>query len=374
MVTAGVYLICRTHPIFEAAPDIQHLAADPRARHAPRRRRDRARPVGHQARDRVLDDVPDRLHVRRRGDRRVRVRDVPPRHARVLQGAALPRRRARDPPPRRRAGHPQDGRPREVDAVHALDVPDRLARARGDPAVRRASGRRTRSSPPRSRTAARSAGCSTSAGCSARSSPGSTRFRLYFRVFHGEPSELVTAHTHGEHHGEGAALDARSRSACSRSARRSSASSRSRASGSRSRTGSSPSSPPLVEPTAAQDWLTSLSRGRARGRSASSSPGARSGAARARPRRLRAHRARAQALLRRALRRRRSRGRRSSSRCGCATASRRRSSRARSTRSPRAPCAARAASASVQSGLLRTYALAFTVAVAVLTLVFLVVR
>ena len=30
MVTAGVYLIVRTHPVFEAAPDIQHLAADPR--------------------------------------------------------------------------------------------------------------------------------------------------------------------------------------------------------------------------------------------------------------------------------------------------------------------------------------------------------
>ena len=27
MVTAGVYLICRTHPVFEAAPDVQHLAA-----------------------------------------------------------------------------------------------------------------------------------------------------------------------------------------------------------------------------------------------------------------------------------------------------------------------------------------------------------
>ena len=27
MVTAGVYLICRTHPVFEAAPEIQHLAA-----------------------------------------------------------------------------------------------------------------------------------------------------------------------------------------------------------------------------------------------------------------------------------------------------------------------------------------------------------
>jgi len=29
-------------------------------------------------------------------------------------------------------------------------------------------------------------------------------FRLYFRVFHGAPSALVTAHTHGEQHGEGA--------------------------------------------------------------------------------------------------------------------------------------------------------------------------
>ena len=28
-------------------------------------------------------------------------------------------------------------------------------------------------------------------------------FRLYFRVFHGEPSDHVTAHTHGEHHSEG---------------------------------------------------------------------------------------------------------------------------------------------------------------------------
>jgi len=29
-------------------------------------------------------------------------------------------------------------------------------------------------------------------------------FRLYFRVFHGEPSELVATHTHGDHSGEGA--------------------------------------------------------------------------------------------------------------------------------------------------------------------------
>ena len=52
------------------------------------------------------------------GHRRVRERDVPPDDARVLQGAALPRRRHRHPRARRRAGHPQDGRPAAVDAVH----------------------------------------------------------------------------------------------------------------------------------------------------------------------------------------------------------------------------------------------------------------
>ena len=65
MVTAGVYLIVRTHAIFEAAPNVQHLVGDHRRRDAHRRRRDRARAVGHQARDRLLDDVADRLHVPR---------------------------------------------------------------------------------------------------------------------------------------------------------------------------------------------------------------------------------------------------------------------------------------------------------------------
>ena len=75
---------------------------------------DRARPDRHQARDRVLDDVADRLHVRRRGDRRVPERDVPPDDARLLQGAALPRRRDRHPRARRRAGHPPHGRARHA--------------------------------------------------------------------------------------------------------------------------------------------------------------------------------------------------------------------------------------------------------------------
>ena len=101
MVTAGVYLIVRAHPIFELAPSIADLAAGLGALTLLVAGPDRARADGHQARDRVLDDVADRLHVPRRGDRRVRERDVPPADARVLQGAALPGGRSRDPPPRR---------------------------------------------------------------------------------------------------------------------------------------------------------------------------------------------------------------------------------------------------------------------------------
>ena len=120
MVTAGVYLIVRTHPIFEAAPDVQHLAAIIGARDAARRGADCTRAVGHQARDRVFDDVADRLHVPRGRGRRVRLRDVPPDDACVLQGAALPRSGHRDPQARRRAGHPQDGRSAEDHAGHRL--------------------------------------------------------------------------------------------------------------------------------------------------------------------------------------------------------------------------------------------------------------
>ena len=122
---------------------VRERVRDPGSRRRARRgdaadgRADRARADRHQARDRVLDDVADRLHVRRRRARRVSERDVPSDDARVLQGAALPRRRDRDPRDRRRAGHPQAGRHREADAVHEDRLPDRLARARRHPAVRR---------------------------------------------------------------------------------------------------------------------------------------------------------------------------------------------------------------------------------------------
>ena len=105
--------------------------------HASRRRSHRARAMGHQARDRLLDDVADRLHVHGRGSRRLRLRDLPPDDARLLQGAALHVGRRRDPPPRRGAGHPPDGRPERRDAANSHRVPRRCPRAGRHPSLRR---------------------------------------------------------------------------------------------------------------------------------------------------------------------------------------------------------------------------------------------
>ena len=88
----------------------------------------RARADRHQARARVLDHQPARLHVRGRRGRRVRGRHLPPRDARLLQGAALPGRGQRDPRSRRRAGPAQDGRARAAHARHHGHVPGRRRR------------------------------------------------------------------------------------------------------------------------------------------------------------------------------------------------------------------------------------------------------
>ena len=69
-------------------------------------RHDRARAERHQARARVLDRLAARLHVPGDGRRRLRGRHLPSLHARVLQGAAVPRLRRGDPRAARRAGHP----------------------------------------------------------------------------------------------------------------------------------------------------------------------------------------------------------------------------------------------------------------------------
>ena len=79
---------------------------------------------------------PARLHDGRPRRRRRGGRDLPPLDARVLQGAALPRRRERDPRGAQQR-HVRDGRPAEVHADHVRDVDDRLPRARRVPAPRR---------------------------------------------------------------------------------------------------------------------------------------------------------------------------------------------------------------------------------------------
>ena len=76
------------------------------------------------------------------GSRRAQRRVLPPVHARVLQGAAVPRLGLGDPRlPHQQ--HERDGRPAEADARHVLDVPDRLAGARRASRRSPASGRRT---------------------------------------------------------------------------------------------------------------------------------------------------------------------------------------------------------------------------------------
>ena len=115
MVTAGVYLIVRAHPLFELAPSVQDLDGRSRAR-------SRSLVAGFVAL--VQTDIKRVIAYSTMSQigymflggraRRVRERDVPPDDARLLQGAALHGRGARHPPPRRRAGHPPDGRAAEA--------------------------------------------------------------------------------------------------------------------------------------------------------------------------------------------------------------------------------------------------------------------
>ena len=84
-----------------------------RLRHGAHGRHDRPRAERHQARARVLDGLAARLHVPGDGRRRVRRRHLPSLHARVLQGAAVPRIRRGHSRAARRAGPAPHGRPEE---------------------------------------------------------------------------------------------------------------------------------------------------------------------------------------------------------------------------------------------------------------------
>ncbi len=121
MVTAGVFLVCRMSPLFELAPTAVMIVDHHRRLDGVLRRDHRAGAERHQARHRLFDLLAARLHVRRRGRRRLRGGDVPPVHARLLQGAALPRRGLGHPRHAPRAGHAEDGRAARQDPADLLD-------------------------------------------------------------------------------------------------------------------------------------------------------------------------------------------------------------------------------------------------------------
>ena len=144
MVTAGVYVVARMHFVFEIAPVTLAAVAVRRRGHRALRRHHRHRAARPQEGARLLDDLAARLHVRRRRlvPRRHAVvelpgRHLPPGHARVLQGRPVPRRRLGHARPGRRGRHHAHGRPQEVDAADALDLPHLLLRHRRHRSVRR---------------------------------------------------------------------------------------------------------------------------------------------------------------------------------------------------------------------------------------------
>ena len=111
MVTAGVFMVARLSPLFELSPTALTVVTCIGAHHRLLRRDRRPRAERHQARHRLFDLLAARLHVRGARRRRLLGGDLPPVHARLLQGAAVPRRRLGHPRRLRRAGHAQDGRP-----------------------------------------------------------------------------------------------------------------------------------------------------------------------------------------------------------------------------------------------------------------------
>ena len=112
MVTAGVYLIARTHPIFEQARTVELIAAGIGALTLVVAglialvQTDIKRVIAYSTMSQIgYMFLGAGVGAYANGD-------VPPDDARVLQGAAVPGRRRRHPRALRRAGHPQDARDR----------------------------------------------------------------------------------------------------------------------------------------------------------------------------------------------------------------------------------------------------------------------
>ncbi len=109
MVAAGVYLVGRCYPAVHAGGAAGHRLHRRRSRcswRPPSPGHDR-----HQEGAGLFDGQPARLHDAGPGRRRLGGGPVPPDHARLLQGPAVPRLRQRHLRLPSRAGNDEDGRP-----------------------------------------------------------------------------------------------------------------------------------------------------------------------------------------------------------------------------------------------------------------------
>ncbi len=105
MVTAGVYMVVRSNVLLPARARGLALRGGDRRGDGALRGDHRPGADRHQEGARLLDRLAARLHVPGRRRRRLLGGGLPPRHARLLQGAALPRLGLGDPRHERRAGH-----------------------------------------------------------------------------------------------------------------------------------------------------------------------------------------------------------------------------------------------------------------------------
>ena len=127
MVAAGVYMLCRIFFLLDADRAARHRLH--RRIHRAARGADRRPAKRHQTHPRLLDALATRLHGHGRRLGRPDAGDVSSDHARIFQGAAVPRRRLGHPCAAPRAGHLEDGRPAKENARHVLDVYHRHAGA-----------------------------------------------------------------------------------------------------------------------------------------------------------------------------------------------------------------------------------------------------
>ena len=139
MVTAGVYLIVRSAPIFDLSAGAQLRGRDRRRGDAAVRRHHRLREGRHQEGAGRIDDEPDRLHDAggRARAGRVRARDRAPAGPRLLQGRPVPRRRLGQARDGRRGRHAPVRRPGQGHADHDGHVRARLPGDHRHPAVLR---------------------------------------------------------------------------------------------------------------------------------------------------------------------------------------------------------------------------------------------